>query len=427
MRKLLVGFLMTLRWLLVPLLPVLGHVTGLLLMPEVNPAWTSTFDHRFECLGYYADEGHTSFLISQKNGTDIDGKRTSQVIGFQIETGQRLFATEVSSGEMIPGTTYQLVQDNQEDYTTMVLFDWKNHQEIGRFELEGFRYFLSNVKVMGDLMACLTDRVVEHSFVCWNFKSAKLLCQYRMPSSDSGSSPLIDYQLSPDGKTVILLCHTRPGFGPTKTEDRYARIIDLESGKEIQTVATLEYVFWNPDSQSFAALIRDQQGGTVTFKAQTFSRLGGTFVESGNIRQLLFGRINYHPSDDISVVATSNILDPKRKYFGSLLGEWAQPVMKRFWPEASIINIYRSSTSELLKSWTLPGIDIVTLLSPAYLRPDGQGIILLDDRKHTLTCWDFYPSSRWYPRLGLALGLTLAILLAWFNLRRTREVKPAHA
>ena len=59
------------------------------------------------------------------------------------------------------------------------------------------------------------------------------------------------------------------------------------------------------------------------------------------------------------------------------------------------------------------------------VHPDVLGEGLVVEHEDKLTCMEFYPVTRWYPRVGLGAGVLLAVGLGWLNLRRSAKIPVA--
>ena len=85
MRILLAGFLLTLRWLLVPLLSVLGLLMGVWLKPEMKPRWEYVSHSKIESAGVIADEEATALVVYQLQFSDMRVNR-GVMLGLDIAT-----------------------------------------------------------------------------------------------------------------------------------------------------------------------------------------------------------------------------------------------------------------------------------------------------------------------------------------------------
>src|SRR5258708_7059256 len=86
MRKLLAGFFLTLRWLLVLLLPVLGLVGGLWLMPIAKARWEVDLELSGQCAGVVSLDGSRCLALCRERKLP-SGQTVDEIVGLDLATG----------------------------------------------------------------------------------------------------------------------------------------------------------------------------------------------------------------------------------------------------------------------------------------------------------------------------------------------------
>lgn len=101
-----------LRWLLVPLLPLLGLFIGIWLMPVHKPRWEVTFPSEVATVGMgFVDQGKTLLLIETKVEANSISNNAYGLIGLNAKTGEQLFRTPLSEELLKGGGVHHLTPD----------------------------------------------------------------------------------------------------------------------------------------------------------------------------------------------------------------------------------------------------------------------------------------------------------------------------
>ena len=95
MRKLLVVVLLTIRWLLVPALPVLGLFLGLWLKPGMKPRWERAVGSLTKCAGMLEDGQNTCLLTYGQRYYENEIQTHQMVAGLSLENGEELFTRKI--------------------------------------------------------------------------------------------------------------------------------------------------------------------------------------------------------------------------------------------------------------------------------------------------------------------------------------------
>lgn len=417
MRKLLTGLLLTLRWLLVLLLPVLGLIIGVRLIPEPKPTWEKSLDNT-ECGGIIDYEGKTC-IVALSDRILHNALPAREVTGIEVATGKEAFCEIVPDDDstikidLVPGTYYVLYQSLSKQ---MILFDWKAHLEVGRFDTQARMVFIDPPILRNNLLA-FEDTL----------KSKLVLCQRR---TTNRSAPLEialpayqmhNIQLSAKGSWVIDCDTYRYIMGGAHAKDPVP-VFETKQGKQVASLPEdVHYVRWHDtDDNSFLALRRNLSTNSEYW--QRFVLKDGGFQPIEPCLPARLGWVVSQTPSSFIVLECSNTLESLRDKVHNLIGRASSEFLNRFWPIRRSLEVYQADTGLHVQSLSLPDHDSSITVHPV---PDGQVLVL--QRGRHLAYWQFQPSHDWYWYTGLTLGIAFAILLAWLNLRRTREVKPTHA
>lgn len=413
MRKLLTVFLMTFRWLLVLLLPVLGLVIGARLMPEPKPVWEKSLDNE-ESGGIIDYEGKPC-IVALSDRILHNALPAREVTGIEIATGKEAFCEIVPDDEdvlkvnLLPGTCFVLYHYflNQ----TTLLSDWKAHLEVGRFDMPTRTFFIHTPSLRNNLLAFEDTQ-----------KSKLVICRRRTtvpspPLEIALPGYLVhNIQLSAKGIWVIDCDVFRYGLPGTPSKAPIP-VFETKQGKQAGSLPEdVRYVRWHDtDDNSFLALRRN---------LATDSEYWQRFVLKDDCIQPIEPRLpakswmvaKQTPSPFI-VLECSNTLQSLHNKVFDLFGRAGSEFLNRYWPIRRSLEVYQADTGHHVQTLPLPSRDMFNGASlTVHPTPDGQGLVL--QRGRHLAYWQFEPSKDWYWYTGLALGIVLAVFLAWFNLRR---------
>lgn len=424
MRKLLAGFLLTLRWLLVPLIPVLGLLIGMWMKPEAKPKWEYRIAQYDRCSGIVEDNEATYLVIKCQHSSSMVQK-TERIVTLDVKSGKVLSTQDVRYGfygskmELIPATTLALIWSDVSFNPTLIVYDWKRDIELDRFiDLNRLEHVKHPIYQNGTL--AVTE---EHEGLGWK----RIVCW--MPDKDEPTliyewqdrsiffiSHVDCFELSPDGRWGLLL-HKKETASASGALENCLQILDTETGRSIQSMQhEIECVRWHPDSGSFLALQKEATAVARFWQRYVWNE--GQFIPSGRRFPAGNGLFLRQTPSPFVVLANFNEIDPTRWRVSQLFGDFGKNLVERWWPAACVFHAYKTSSLELLGSISFPSITVLNMRHICtFPDPTGDGLILHDNNK--LSYWEFHPSSRWYPWIGLGLGTLLAGLLAWVNLRRT--------
>lgn len=425
MRKLLVGFLMTLRWLLVLLLPLVGLAVGLWVMPEAKPRWTVQIDEKSKCLGIVTNNNQSFLLFVQ--GLFQDGK-VPAIHGIDLTTGETSIKRAEDENDLselahIPGTTLALRHKTIGVHPAFRLYDWEKNLDVHQGFLPAFHPYLESLTFHGHTLAAAVGEP-RSTAEFWHFD------EYKPTESVAISFPRgyrFDIQMSADeGWAIVRYLDHSPVAG-SSASIMHIKLVDVLQGKIVQDLSSnnINAARWHPVDNSFLALQEDDTAQQLFW--QRYNLVDNSFTPSGP-RVLLnkSSRLLSPGPSPFIVLASSNFYDPLRYQLSKLFGQQGRTILNRYWPLTTTIELYQAGNGEMLQSLTVPHADIRFVdIKAAYPDPNGQGVVLNCLQHYSY--WEFNSATRWYPRLGLALGIALAILLAWLNIRRIREVQPTHA
>lgn len=429
MRKLLAGFLTTLRWLLVLLLPGLGLLAGLLLLPTVKPCWERRLEQDAKCAGIVTIEGQPQLIIN--GGRTFSGLLAFfEIISLDLDTGNILFTRKMeddgqSKMELLPGTTHALYQDKYHRHSRVTVRDWLQNVVVHEGVLPGGVELVRSLSYQDQvLMADMNLGAKNTGLAIWRFDQELPAEPAQITLPEMGPC---DIRLSTDGNWAVVR------YSPVVRDGRFTKpkhidIVDTRLGKVVQRLPDeIKSISWVPAHDSFVAL--QQSDNSMTKYWQRYDRLDSQYVPVGP--QLLVTSPGEILSPSVSpyiVVETKDNYDPLRRKLKELLGKYGNFIADRYCPEATVLELYQANSGELLQSISIPNYSLFSADTTSagisfldkqsiYPTPNGRGIILQSGQH--FTCWQFDPYRPWYPRMGFAFGLTFAILLARRNLSRT--------
>lgn len=231
-----------LRWLLVPLLPLLGLFIGIWLMPVHKPRWEVTFPSEVATVGMgFVDQGKTLLLIETKVEANSISNNAYGLIGLNAKTGEQLFRTPLSEELLKGGGVHHFnsrlisdevgilfnhrveVEPSQDIYDELVFYDWKTKKIKKRY-----RSLYSNGSINSPMMKGATLAAMgaddTRNLILWDGVSDTPIV---LPISKD----YFDFGLSEDGAMVhICAAYAKP----------YQLIlIDVRQKKQIQNIEGL--------------------------------------------------------------------------------------------------------------------------------------------------------------------------------------------
>jgi len=427
MRKLLIGFLMTLRWLLVPLLPVLGLLAGLWLKPDPKARWEVNLGYEGHCAGLVALDNSRCLALYRQQ--DLSNRQTvHEIVGIDLDTGLTRFTERLPDPgpmvhiQLLPGTTLAMYFNRLDPSVPFRLYDWQQKQVVFRGLVREYYYKMRSVSYHNHVLAADLGGHREGILAFWNDQESDLPAERLLHLHDCMD---YDLQLSQNGRWAVIRYAFISEAGTLK---QHVQLLDTLKAKVVQELSIdIKSIRWHSHDEGFLALQFDSK--TRSHFLQYYRRQGEQFMALGKANPTVTGTVLKQSPSPFLVIATTNSNDDIRSkvsHWLEFLGPLREDVMHRLWPVSTTFNLFSIDDGQLAHRIMAPEVKYEELGS--YLvHPDvlGEGLVL--QQRDKLTNMDFYPASRWYPRLGLTLGIVLAILLAWLNLRPIREVKPTHA
>jgi hypothetical protein len=415
--------------LLVLLLPALGLLAGLLLLPTVKPRWERRLEQDAKCAGIVTIEGQPQLIIH--GGRVFSGNQAFfEIISLDLDTGSTLFTRKIdddgqSKMELLPGTTHALFQDKFNRHSRVTVKDWMQnvdiHQGVLPVDIELVRSLSYQDQV---LIADLHLGDKNTAVAIWRFDQEQPVEPLKFVLPGMGRC---DIRLSADGNWAVVSYSPLIRDGRF-TQPRYVDLVDTRQGKIVQHLPPdIKSICWLPNHDSFVAL--QQSDKSLTKYWQRYDRLDSEFVPAGPQLEVISPGDILSPSvSPFVVVETKDSYDPLRRRLKELLGKYGDVIVDRYWPDMTVLELYQAYSGELLQSMSIPNYPLYSAGTTAagiafldkqsiYPNPNGRGVILQSGQHFVY--WQFDPARPWYPRVGLAFGFTFAILLARRNLRRT--------
>ena len=238
-------------------------------------------------------------------------------------------------------------------------------------------------------------------------------------NSTTQEQPQLRLPIQPERSLGVILYST---FLGSALNEPHAQLIDVSQGKVVQELPSeIMCIHWHSEGEAFLALQMDPVSHAMIW--QQYIRQGDQFVPHGKAIPSMASTVILQSPSPFIVLASTNKNDTVRVKLQEMiksLGEFIVDALDRLWPVATTFHLVRINDGQLAHQITMPSIDF-NEIQRYYVYPDelGNGLVLQHSSK--LTNLDFYPATRWYPRLGLAVGVLLAIVLAWLNLRRSAK------
>ncbi len=416
MRMLLAWFMLTLRWLLVPTLPVLGLIAGLWLRPVARPVWERTLEASSLCASIVADEEATSLVVLRGLLRDM-GTYYYALEGMDITTGKELYSTRMtrqSPVQLIAGTTLAISPDIEYVSRRLILFDWKKNINVA--ELPTTQNYLQDLSLyQNHVLATVPSRYSEQDFHFWHVDNEPAR---RMTFSLNRQAQILQVQLSSLGAWASVsysaIDETAPS-GPRYVQRM--QFIDTHTGKGSQQLPDdIELVNWHPEQESFLALRRDATKNQKYWQRYDYEQ-GQGFHATDQIVPLIrhAQHIKQTPSPFI-VLPSLATNDPWRIKLSTWLGKAGDSWLRYLWPTSTTLTLHHRITGEELNSLTVPSLNLVNLRYTVHADPAGRGLIL--EHQGVFAYWEFLSLAKWYPWIGLCLGMILSILVARWNFWR---------
>lgn len=256
MRKLLAGFLLPLRWLLVPLLPVLGLFVGWWMIPQARPNWERTLDDYVYCTGIRNDGTKSCLVAFDQRFVKEEGKIYQRIIGLDGTNGKDFFNKKLHCDSftrlvLVPGTSYAL-RWGFSDPDSLVLYDWEK-EVVHRQLTTGVRLSQVILPVMkNNVLTAVIGGPTLTTIACWrlgNHSKADLI-------KIASESPFLrDLALSSSGDWLVASSQIISGVPGAPVQYR-VELFDTKQGKKKQTLSTqIERICWLDEADAFLPCI----------------------------------------------------------------------------------------------------------------------------------------------------------------------------
>jgi hypothetical protein len=408
-----------LRWLPVPLLPLLGLFIGIWLMPVHKPRWEFTFPSEVATVGMgFIDQGKTLLLIETKVELpkNFISNNAYGLIGLNAQTGEQLFRTPLSEellkGEGVQYNNASLAADEEgillvhrvevesgwDNYHEIVVYDWKTQQIKKRYRSNCSNGAINFPMLRGTTLVALGAAHTIRNLILWNGVEDT-------PTVQPLSKVYFDFGLSDDGAIV----HVLAGY-----EKPYQLIlIDSRQKKQIHVIeGHFREVRWARDLQSFLAVEYDPKE-KVHF-TRRYQLVGKQYEPDPSSKGIIAHTGNISRGKSHLTMTTYNQFHPWRMKVTSWLGDSSKVIVDRLWPEGTALQLHDDQTGQLVHRLILPK----TVRGSPFVHPDGQTVAMCDTR--TISLWEFQSTARWYPLYGFLAGLLVACMLVWRLVRRQR-------
>lgn len=418
MRKVFASLLLMFRWLLVPTLPVLGLLGGIWLRPASQPVWERTLEGSSFAGSIVTDEETTSLCVLRGNR---DVRTYHYVIeGLDVTTGKELHSTMMTRHfPILPitGTTLAISSSSDFRSSRLILFDWKNNIDVADFsESKAYPHDLAYL-YKNHLLVGYPSQLSKQPINFWHIDKEPVL---KVTFSWNKPAQIHHIQLSSSCAWVVVLFSAFDDNSPAGPRFvQRVQLIDTNTGKVVQPLPDdIEYVNWHPEGESFLALRRDATSNQKYWQRYSYEQ-GQGFHETGQIVQLQrpAQSIKQTPSPYI-VLASLATDDPWRIKLSSWLGKAGSSWLQEIWPTSTTLSLHHRITGEELNSLTVPSLNLVNLRYTIHPDPSGRGLIL--EHQGVFAFWTFHPMAKWYPWLGLCIGILLSIFVARWKLHRSK-------
>jgi hypothetical protein len=399
-----------LLWLLCIVAPFVGLVAGNKLVPEHRALWQKTFQHRFKLLGY-VEEGQTLLMI------DYSHTKDGFLVGLESRTGEEKFREPMSESLLGAQAYYhetsRLSRDGKyilmnatrlNDPKRYVLcYDWRAKQVKYCFSLASQTMF-EKLQLAGDYLYTFTGRTL----VQWNLRTPeKEPCL--LPMEEKGPSSELINQISQDGQWCYfgkgldwVVEELVPPHSQRKIPDTMWKIFDLPHGQQLRRAGN-RFGMENP--------------GLVI---NTYEARNGEFILTSASERYEFTG-NIQPQENCLVIRGRRNETPFARMLQNRLGaKWYEYYLKLF-PVSSRTTMYilDQKTTRLLGYLPAPNwVD-------EYFISLQAGLLSYSVNNH-IHGWEIAPFARWYPTLGLAIGLmiSLTLIVLWFRGKKRTVQQP---
>ena len=416
MQKVFAWLLLTFRWILVVSLPLIWLIVGFLLMPGPRPVWERKLIEPSSCAGIIADETTTALVVMSSAFQDM-GVYYRVIHGLDIPTGQELYSTRLAGQkrcQLVSGTTYAIGQVNFFD-PSLVIFDWRSNIELASLNSRIFVSSSTGFTYRNHVLAELKDVGSDERLSFWHtnneevraatFPIKELFSDYRVQLSPVGNWAVVSYSFLDE--TVP----TAPRFV------QRVQLIDTNTGKVAQNLPSdIQLVRWHSEQPGFLALRRDENKGTQYWMHYHYEQEGGFIADLESRPVASQTKQVKQTSSPFIVLGSLSTEDPWRIKLSALMGSTGRPFIDRYWPLFTKLSLCDPITGNVEKSLIVPDIDLLKDHVTIHPDPSGQGLIL--EQPGHLAYWEFNPGGRWYPWLGLCIGIIFSVLVArWIKVR----------
>lgn len=404
-----------LLWLVVLLTPPTGLIAGFVLMPPPLPRWNfdSPTGKKISCLGYLAD-GRT-ILLKEWPGDAFGGSASvypEAVLGVDLQSGKQIF--RLTGPGDFTGTRMDRINFSSDRthlaFMRNVLSDPNNPSyEIAFYDCIAHR-ITRKVKSWardGDP----SSQILAGSTAVANGGGTKLLVwkdQSEWPTRfDLGY--IANPELSSDGKFIII---RKLG------SDARLELFDVASLEKVLSIpGYFEAVLWSADHRGFLAI---ENLKFVKIVAKRFEKQEDNTFAMVPGSELILKSVGWLRNDNPFLTVKCH---RGRDAWGANLLNWTGDRLKflidRLWPVESAVQIHDGHTGRLLHRMNIPKEGEFGTPST---HPSGLSVAVWDSK--TLSLWEVYPATRWYPRIGFMAGILLSVLLGWRLIKTGKRREP---
>lgn len=409
-----------LAWLLVPLISLGGFILGCWLASSPQPAWQIPINDNEELAGLTLD--HTLAVLAQSNATKVQTLR-----GIQLRDGQQSFQQQVSTPEK--SLALHLTNGPQYDLETSLLlarfnidateryqiarYDWTQHQQTQRYLLDRPDLIFSEIWATHSTMMALGLSVdskpeiatEDKCYLCfWNRETTKPIAEIPIKALP------VKEGISHDGSFAHVI--------GVRNNLNQVQLIDVQKKMVTQTLSDQIYhVSWDRDSLSFLAF--SWGTSSKSCQAQRFRRdERGSFVPEWSRELQEVVHLKEISPGSPFILASSDSAKPNwRANIDQWMGDRLDFVLDRLWPAGQKFLLLDKETLQVKHRF----LNHREGMGSPIVLDHGLGYLLVG--QGDMEYWEFYPFSRWYPLLGLGVGILLAVLLSWRLLRHRPNLK----